>query len=326
MSSSSTRPGIDTLLNRLGQSDLDDDSVDRIAAEVERICTAYSTADPADLSEQTQAQLREIDRMLDQRLGLGQQRALFEAVGWLALVLAALSYDQGDTGGAEQSRQLALRIGEQLDSTSILGWAHETDVWTSVATGDWAAAVHKADTGLAVSGEDDPTGVGIQLALQRAQAAAQLQDTELMRESLKIAERLLNDYAPPPNPQHHFRFDHAKYHLRKMRILLVIGDDDEAEPIARRLLEEAKGSSKESAHPMRTSEILITLALTAARRGEIAEAVELANKALDISRRSTISLRQLTAGLAAELERHLEAPGVRSLLARREEMLVASDA
>jgi len=323
MTRPSSQPPVDAFLHRLGQSDLDQESIDRIDAAVERMCTDYSTADPAELSDQAQAQLNEIDQMLNQRLMLGQQRSLFEAAGWLALLVAALSYDQGDTPTAERSRQLALNIGEELGSTSILGWAHETDVWTSIATADWTAAIRKADEGLAIIGADEPTGVGIQLALQQAEAAARLGETSLMRGSLEVAEHQLAQHTPPSNPRHHFRFDHAKFDLRKMRVLLVTGNDDEAEQIARRLLSEAEGSGQESAHPMRTSEILTTLALAAVRRGEVDQAVELAEKALDIGRRSTISFRQLTAVLADELKKHTAVPDVSAYLERRQEMLTS---
>ncbi|MEM7342571.1 MAG: hypothetical protein AAF467_28295 [Actinomycetota bacterium] len=172
----------------------------------------------------------------------------------------------------------------------------------------------KAEIGLAVVGRMESTGVGIQLALQQAEAAARLGDVDQMHRSLAIARTLLSTHEPPSNPMNHFRFDHSKFDVRQMRILLIVGADDEAEPIALRLKNELERTDGSSAHPMRSSEVLAGLALIAARRNDVEQALVYAHESIEIGRRSRLSFRQIIGSVLKELQRHRGDSGVQSFL------------
>ena len=312
---------IDRLTTRFGTSDLNGVSVDDVERQVDNLCSQYSTEDPTQLRDTAQAQLAAIDQLLDRRLTLSDQGVLVEQAGWLALLLAALNYDIGDAETAEHARQLALAIGQDMDCPSILGWAHETAAWIEIANSNWPGAIERADRGLKIAEAGERTGVAIQLALQLAEALARTGDTDGMNDALARARRSLSTHEPPSNPKHHFRFDHDKFDLRQMRILLIVGNNDEAEQIAARLYDELQNPDGSSKHPMRTSEVLASRGLIEARRGNIDQAVDYANQAIDIGRRSRISFRQITAALADELAMHLEQPSARRFLDRRADVL-----
>lgn len=309
------------MVQRVRTSDLENNYLSAINQNVEDLCSQYSTGEPGRLMGQAETELARIDQLLNQRLTLVDHRTLLVDAGWLALLLAALAYDQGMTGEAEAARQLAMAIGQDTASPSILGWAHETAVWIDIANGNWDGAITKATTGLGVAGDNEPTGVSIQLALERAEASARKGDTAGMHRSLALARRLLGRHETPANPRNHFRFDHSKFDLREMRTLLIVGQDTEAEQIAIRLDAELRNPDGSSRHPMRTSELLASRGLIEARRGNVKKAVEFANAAIDIGRRSRLSFQQITSAVATELAKHHDDPAVQQFLDRRVEVL-----
>lgn len=320
-----SHPAVDDLAARVTTSDLDGSDLPAIPKRVEELCCEYSTADPAELKNQSENTLREIDELLDRRLTLTDHRVLLEQAGWLVLLIAALAFDLGHPETAERARKLALSIGQDLQDRSILGWAHETAVWMEIANRNWTDAIRTADEGLAVTGEHEPTGVAIQLALQQAEASARLGDTAGVTSALDRARRQLASHEPPSNPRNHFAFDHAKFDLREMRTLLVAGQDDQAERIAIRLESELQNPDGTSEHPMRLSEVLASRGLLEARRGNIDEAVDFANRAIAIGRRSRLSFQQITSAVADELTKHDHVDSVRRFLAHRAQLLGVVD-
>ena len=238
MKTAKSTTDVDQLLERLRTSDASPRRIGDLRDEVERLCSEYSTEDPDNLRSQTEKTFADIDALVAGRLTLADHQAVLEQAGWLALLLAALAYDIGQPDAAEKARQLALGIGHDLDNRSLLGWAHETSVWIEISKANWVSARRKAAAGLDIAGPDESTGVTIQLALQQAEAAARLGEVDSMNDALERARKLLAAHRPPANPKHHFRFDHAKFDLREMRILLIAGRDDEAEQVAARLYDD----------------------------------------------------------------------------------------
>lgn len=315
------RQAIDDLLAHIRQTELTEGHLSGIEQSVETLCSAYSTDDPRNLRARTEAVLEEIDELLSRRLTLNDHQRLLEQAGWLALLMAALSFDLGKTAEAEHARQVGIAVGLDLQSPSILGWAHETAVWMEISHGRWREAIHKADEALQIVGAGETTGVAVQITLQRAEAFARLDEAEELQDSLEDARSLLAAHQPPENPKNHFRFDHAKFDVREMRLLLVAGRDDAAEQIALRLQESLSDTEGSPDHPMRLSEVLAGLGLIEARRGNIEQAVDYANQAMNIGRKSRLSFRQITSAVAEALAPQSHLVAVRNFLDRRAELV-----
>jgi transcriptional regulator with XRE-family HTH domain len=119
--------GMDTLeiVSRLQSSDVNDATIEGLRITVEKLCSEYAYMSPADLIIEGRQWLRRIVDMQEQRLGFRQRRDTLELAGWLALLVGCLEYDLGDRRAAEGTRKMALSLGQEIENSGILGWAHE---------------------------------------------------------------------------------------------------------------------------------------------------------------------------------------------------------
>ena len=122
------------------------------------------------------------------------------------------------------------------------------------------------------------------------------------RRALAAGQVLLNRLPIPEHPDHHFVFDVGKYEFYVGTVLTWLGSDDAAaEAHARHVVTgcDRNGSVR---WPMRLAISELDLAVIAARRGDLDEAVSLGTSALGHARRSAQLLPR-----AAELGDRLEA-------------------
>jgi transcriptional regulator with XRE-family HTH domain len=131
--------GMDTLeiVSRLQSSDVNDATLEGLRITVEKLCSEYAYMPPADLIIEGRQWLRRIVDMQEQRLGFRQRRDTLELAGWLALLVGCLEYDLGDRRAAEGTRKMALSLGQEIENSGILGWAHEMRAWFAITSGDY---------------------------------------------------------------------------------------------------------------------------------------------------------------------------------------------
>src|ERR1700704_2507441 len=102
---------------------------------------------PADLIIEGRQWLRRIVDMQEQRLGFRQRRDT------LALLVGCLEYDLGDRRAAEGTRKMALSLGQEIENSGILGWAHEMRAWFAITSGDYRGAIAAAEGGQVAAGD-----------------------------------------------------------------------------------------------------------------------------------------------------------------------------
>lgn len=298
------------------------EDLEAMQQRIDQLCMDYRSAQPTKLRLRVASFYRELESMLDRRTSLESHQRLLELAGWGALLLSTLSHDLGESDIAEQIRRTALKLGHDINNESIIGWAHEIRVWISLTRQEWNHAIAASQAGQQHLSDHEPTGVFVQLATQEAEAWARLGDLKEMNRSLGAAQLALERHPEPTNPEHHFVLDHAKFDWMTMRCLLLAGENDRAAKLADRLEREFTNPDGTLTNPMRISEIESSRALVALRRNDLDKAIEHANKAIDIPRRSKPSLLRATDLLANELEHHQSTDKrIYEFLARRTSIL-----
>lgn len=282
------------LLARVQANDTAPATIEALRATAVELCCRYSTHPAADLRREAHGWLREAGRLVRRPTGLATHRELLTIAGWLALLVGCLEYDLGMHAGAEATRIAARQLGEEAGHAEIVAWSHEMAAWfalTQSRPGDVLAA---ARAGQAVA----PGGsAAVQLAGQEAKALARLGDAAGAQSALDRGRAMLAGRAVPERPEHHFVMDPAKCDFYAMDAYRLVGADEQAAAAARVVL---RGGGKA---PMRLTEARLTLAIVAARAGELEQAVALGVEALGERRRSLPSLLMVAGELDAELRR-----------------------
>lgn len=250
---------------------------------VDRLCRDYAVV-PAE-------ELRVEGRRWLAALAGAPEPELREQAGWLALLVGCVEYDLGLREPAEQARAFALTVG----TAEIAGWAYEMAAWFALCEGDYRGAVAAGDAGLAVAGG---YGVAAQLAAQQAKAWARLGDRGRAEAALARSRAVP---LPARTDGGHFDIDAGKRDAYAMECYRVLGDDRRAEAYARAVLAAGTNPDGTDRSPMRNAEARLTLAVVAARRGDVDGALALAGRALAPTRRSVPSLRSCAADLVAVL-------------------------
>lgn len=285
------------MIERIRRSDVDDATMDRLAATVERLCTAYST-EPADqLLVETRRRLGDIEVMVGGSPGR-HARELHRQAAWLALLAGCLANDLGRRSMAESWRSNALLLAEDTGDARAAAWAFEMRVWFALNDLEPATAVATAEAGIARAPRSD---VAVQMWGQLAEAAAKLGDHDQARTALATARLVLDALPLPENPGNHFVVDAPKSRKSEARVARLLGDHEIAERHARAMIVEGRRPDGSHRQPMRLVDSLATLAAIAAERGDAAEAIRLANEALDVDRVSQPSLRLVMSEVVAQL-------------------------
>lgn len=283
---------LDETLARIRRTDLAPATLDDLATHVDRLCTAYSTDDPRELIVDASRWLGEIDRALGGRTTSRQARHLHDAAAWLALLIGCLYNDLGQRAQAERMRAIAGGLATDAGDRRAVAWSHEMRVWFALTDNELHEALVHSDAGLAAARGTD---VAVQLYGQQAEAWARLGDRYQAHRALDEARRTLDRLPWPDNPRNHFTVDPPKFRKAVMRAARLLGDRDTAGREAEAIISEGRRPDGSHRQPMRVADALGTMAVVAAEAGDVAGAVDLGHRALDVDRVSVPSLR-LVAG------------------------------
>jgi hypothetical protein len=159
--------------------------------------------------------------------------------------------------------------------------------WFSLTDGDYPGVIAAANRGIAVAGDRD---VSVQLIAQQAKAYARVKDDRLVTITLEKGRELLEKQPYPEDVANHFVVDPAKWDYYAMDCFRVAEQDELARTYANEVLRTNADATGRDLAPMRSAEARITLAVAAARDGDLPTAVGLGERALEGDRKSLPSL------------------------------------
>ena len=110
----------------------------------------------------------------------------------------------------------------------------------------------------------------------------------------------------PDNLDNHFTVDPDKFDFYAMDCHRRLGEDATATMYAREVLRKSTSPDGSLRSPMRAAEAHTTLAVAAAREGDLDAAIESGTTAVEIPRQSVPSLLMVTEDLVTELRRRYE--------------------
>ncbi|RZQ65112.1 helix-turn-helix domain-containing protein [Amycolatopsis suaedae] len=296
--------GMDTLelLRRVRASAIDSSTIDALDITVEQLCCEYSHADARELMKSGKEWLGKMTELLNNRLTLAQHRDILNKAGMLALLVGCLENDMGDVRAAEATRRMAMELGQESGDAGIIGWAHEMSAWFHLTSGNYRAVINAAETG---AGAAPSHSVAVQLYGQQAKAYARMGRAEEVHQALDRGRALLDRLPYPERPENHFVVDPDKWDFYAMDTYRIVGEDQLAERNAHEVIRRGVNSEGVLTSPMRTAEAQLTLAVIAARRGDLEEATALGLQALQSGRQSRPSLLMVS----TELEREFDTYG-----------------
>ncbi|MGW5178247.1 XRE family transcriptional regulator [Streptomyces sp. NPDC004082] len=308
--------GMETLeiVSRLNRSDVDGATLDALRITTDRLCSEYPYMPSSQLIIEGRQWLRRVVELHTKSLTLAQHREVLALSGWLALLVGCVEYDMGDRHAAESTRRAALSLATEADHPEIAGWAHEMRAWFALTTGDYRGVISAAQAG----GEAAPHhSVAVQLAGQEAKAWARLGDRRQVEVALDKGRRLLEGMPHPENLDNHFVVDPAKFDFYSMDCYRLVGEDKLARTLAEEVLRAGTDFDGRERSPMRNAEARVTLGVTAAREGDLEQALTMGERALEGDRQSVPSLIMTSRELAAEMKRRYAAePSAQGYLAR----------
>ncbi|NEY34028.1 XRE family transcriptional regulator [Streptomyces sp. PRKS01-65] len=301
------------LARRLERGRVDDATLEALGVTADRLASAYPYAPGERLLVEGRRWLRRVAGLRTRSLTLAQRREVLALSGRLALLVGCLEYDTGDRRAAESARLAALSYAAGAGHAEVAGWAHEMRAWFALTAGDFRGALAAARAGLDVAPRH---GVAVQLAAQEAKAWARLGERREAEAALDRGRRLLTGMPYPENPDHHFVVDPAKFDFYAMDCHRLAGEDRLARTLAEEVLRAGTDAVGTERSPMRNAEARLTLGVTAAREGDLEQALAMGARALEAERRSVPSLLMISRELADELRRRYGAePAVREHLA-----------
>lgn len=292
-----TATGMDTLeiVSRLQSSDVNDATLEGLRITVDKLCSEYAHMPAHALITEGRQWLRRIVEMQEQHLTFRQRRETLELAGWLALLVGCLEYDLGDRRAAEGTRKMALSLGQEIESTGILGWAHEMRAWFSLTSGDYRGVITAAQAGQAAAGRHS---VQAQLLAQEAKAWARMGRHAEMEAALERGRTTLETLPYPDNIDNHFVVDPSKYDFYVMDCYRHSGNDRLARALADEVIRAGTDFNGNERMPMRLAEARITLGVAAAREGDLDEAIAHGRRAIAGDRKSLPSLAMVSQDLS----------------------------
>lgn len=308
--------GMETLdiLGRLNRSDVDEPTMDALRVTADRLCSEYPYMPSAQLLVEGRAWLKRVVDLNRRSLTLSQHREVMALSGWLALLVGCVEYDSGSRHAAEATRRAALSVADESGHAEIMGWAHEMRAWFALTTGDYRGVIAAAQAGASLAPQH---GVAVQLAGQEAKAWARIGDRRQTEVALDKGRRILEGMPHPENLDNHFVVDPAKFDFYAMDCYRLVGENRLASTLAEEVLRGGTDFDGSERSPMRNAEARVTLAVAAAREGDLEQALAYGTRALDGDRQSVPSLLMTSRELAAELKRrYASEPGAQDYLAR----------
>jgi tetratricopeptide (TPR) repeat protein len=294
--------GMETLeiVSRLNRSDVDNATLDALRITTDRLASEYPFMPSEQLLIEGRQWLRRVVDLHTKSLTLAQHREVLALSGWLALLVGCVEYDTGDRHAAESTRQAALSLATEADHAEVAGWAHEMRAWFALTTGDYRGVIAAAQAG---AERAQHHGVAVQLAAQEAKAWARIGDRRQVEVALDKGRRLLEGMPYPENLDNHFVVDPAKFDFYAMDCYRLVGEDKLARTLAEEVLRAGTDFDGTERSPMRNAEARVTLGVTAAREGDLEQALLMGERALEGDRQSMPSLIMTSRELAAEVKR-----------------------
>jgi transcriptional regulator with XRE-family HTH domain len=270
------------LMRQAESSDLGSGTIEALQVATDRLCRDYPTAAAPLLVNRSKRHLGYVTGLLNKRPTLRQHRELLVIGGWLAALLACVSYDAGDPAAAEIARRMTRQFGEHADHGELVAWSFETAAWFALVEGRFADAVALSEAGIEHAGLSN---AGVQLHLQAARGYARMGDSRA--QGMLAAGRVMLSRLPESvHPENHFMFDQDKYEFYAATIYTWLGSDDKAADEHARWVVHQCRRGDEVRWPMRLANSEVDLALLASRRGDLDQAVALGRSALGFERRS----------------------------------------
>ncbi|MFF0729926.1 XRE family transcriptional regulator [Streptomyces sp. NPDC004134] len=294
--------GMETLeiVSRLGKSDVDNATLDALRITADRLSSEYPYMPSEQLLIEGRQWLRRVVELHKKSLTLAQHREVLALSGWLALLVGCVEYDTGNRHAAEATRGAALSLANEADNAEVAGWAHEMRAWFALTTGDYRGVVAAAQAGAEAAPHHS---VAVQLAAQEAKAWARLGDRRQVEVALDKGRRMLEGMPHPENLDNHFVVDPSKFDYYSMDCYRLVGEDKIARTLAEEVLRAGTDFDGHERSPMRNAEARVTLGVTAAREGDLEQALAMGERALDGERQSVPSLIMTSRELAAEMRR-----------------------
>lgn len=308
--------GLETLeiVSRLGKSDVDNATLDALRITADRLSSEYPYMPSEQLLIEGRQWLRRVVELHKKSLTLAQHREVLALSGWLALLVGCVEYDTGNRHAAEATRGAALSLANEADNAEVAGWAHEMRAWFALTTGDYRGVVAAAQAGAEAAPHH---GVAVQLAAQEAKAWARLGDRRQVEVALDKGRRMLEGMPHPENLDNHFVVDPSKFDFYSMDCYRLVGEDKIARTLAEEVLRAGTDFDGHERSPMRNAEARVTLGVTAAREGDLEQALVMGERALEGDRKSVPSLIMTSRELAAEMRRrYSKEAGAQDYLAR----------
>jgi tetratricopeptide (TPR) repeat protein len=301
-------------VSRLNRSDVDNSTLDALRITADRLSSEYPFMPSEQLLIEGRQWLRRVVDLHKKSLTLAQHREVLALSGWLALLVGCVEYDTGARHAAESTRQAALSLATEAEHAEVAGWAHEMRAWFALTTGDYRGVIAASRAGVEAAPHH---GVAVQLAAQEAKAWARLGDRRQVEVALDKGRRMLEAMPYPENLDNHFVVDPAKFDFYAMDCYRLVGEDKLARTLAQEVLRAGTDFDGTERSPMRNAEARITLGVTAARDGDLEQALIMGERALEGDRQSVPSLIMTSRELAAEMKRqYASEPAAQDYLAR----------
>jgi hypothetical protein len=190
-----------------------------------------------------------------------------------------------------------MQLGAEAGHPAIVGWAHEMSAWFALTQGRLRNVIDAAQAGQLAAPADS---VRVQLVAQEAKARARLGEQGLAP-LLESGREVLHRLPYPDRPDNHFQVDPGKWDYYAMDVHRLAGDDDLTRLYASTVIADSLAPDGHELAPMRIAECRLSLAIVAAREGDLEQAVSLGMAGLHGARQSKPHLIMV----AAELEQVL---------------------
>lgn len=295
--------GMDTveIVARMRRSDIDQATLDALRITVDRLCCEYAYTPAENLLVEGRRWMGRVVAHLGQRVSLAQMRDLYALAGKLALLVGCVEYDSGDPRQAEATRRAALSLGDEAGHLGVIGWGHEMRAWFGLTRGDYRGVIQAAREGVALAPQES---VSAQLYAQEAKAWARLGDRQQTEIALDKGRQVLEGLPYPASIEDHFVVDPAKFDFYRMDCYRKVGEDELAVQLASEVIRASTDWDGTERAPMRIAEARITLAVAAARGGDLDSALTYGERALAGDRQSLPSLTMVSADLGQVLKTH----------------------